>query len=335
MLYIRVDMNNQIATGHVMRCLAIADASKMLGEDVSFILADNQASGFIKERGYQTIILHSMWNDMITELKKLIEIIQERKITKLLIDSYQVTAQYLETLKKYTKIIYIDDLHAFQYPANAIICYANYWEKFHYEKFYKDTKLYLGMQYVPLQKPFSHSTRKIIKRDVGSILLLSGGTDPYHVLKNILNEIHLENYKQINVICGFFYPEYEDLCKKHKNNKNVQIYQNVSNIVHFMKEADLAVSAGGTTLYELCAIGTPTISYSFADNQLDNVKKFDEDGLIPYAGDLRKDPVIKHVIDYLESYRHNWKYRREISLHMQELVDGKGAMRIAKALMDE
>ena len=58
-----------------------------------------------------------------------------------------------------------------------------------------------------------------------------------------------------------------------------------------MKKVDVAISAGGTTLYELCACGTPTISYSFADNQLNNVKQFDEDGIIPYAGDVRYEDI--------------------------------------------
>ena len=52
MLYIRTDMNSIIATGHVMRCLAIADAAKKAGKNTTFILADKQAIEVIHERGY-------------------------------------------------------------------------------------------------------------------------------------------------------------------------------------------------------------------------------------------------------------------------------------------
>ena len=53
-----------------------------------------------------------------------------------------------------------------------------------------------------------------------------------------------------------------------------------TDIEQFMMEADVVISAGGSTLYELCAVGVPTISYSIADNQLNNVRKFHEDGII-------------------------------------------------------
>lgn len=68
MLYIRTDMNNMIATGHVMRCLAIAEAAKEQGEQVTFLLSDEQAVELIEQRGYQTIVLHTSWYDMESEL---------------------------------------------------------------------------------------------------------------------------------------------------------------------------------------------------------------------------------------------------------------------------
>lgn len=102
----------------------------------------------------------------------------------------------------------------------------------------------------------------------------------------------------------------------------------------YMKTADIAVSAGGTTLYELCACGTPAISYSFVDNQLDNVKQFQEDGLIDYAGDVRYDRVIENILRYLEIYSADITLRRQRSVKMQKLIDGNGASRITDALMN-
>ena len=100
-----------------------------------------------------------------------------------------------------------------------------------------------------------------------------------------------------------------------------------------MKEADLAISAGGTTLYELCAVGTPAISYSFADNQLYNVKQFAKDGMIDYAGDVRRDDIFTNVVELYQKYDKDRRLREERSVRMQQMVDGKGAERIGAALL--
>lgn len=334
MLYIRTDMNNTIATGHVMRCLAIADEAKAQGEQVTFLLADEQALELITQRGYQALVLHTNWNDMESGLPELLQVVEKEKIEKILIDSYQVTERYLQVLTSYVKTVYIDDQNAFVYPVSGIICYANYWQKFDYPNRYKGTKLFLGTDYVPLRKVFSECEKKQIRNKAEELLILSGGTDPYEILKGILEKIDKSEYKCINVICGRYYTAYEDLKKVYSSFDNVHIYQAVSNIEYYMKNADIVVSAGGTTLYELCACGTPAISYSFADNQLDNVHQFQEDGMIDYAGDVRFDKVIENIIYYLDKYQGDMQLRQQRSRKMQKLIDGNGALRIVEALKD-
>ena len=100
-----------------------------------------------------------------------------------------------------------------------------------------------------------------------------------------------------------------------------------------MSRACMAVTAGGTTLYELCAMGVPTVSYSMADNQIPNVQKFHEMQLIDYTGDIRNTDVAGHISGLLEKYQEDMSLRQERSQRMQELVDGKGAARIADGII--
>ena len=332
MLYIRTDMNGQIATGHVMRCLSIADAAKAKGEDAIFILADEQAVELLKQRGYAYIVLHTQWNDMDSELPKLTAYIKEQKIERILIDSYQVTEAYLKQLSQMVQTYYIDDIDAFCYPVHGIICYANYCAKFHYQERYSEAELYLGTKYVPLRKEFCHCGAKIIKPKAECLLIMSGGSDTYGVLEKILEKLDQTLFQRVDVICGMYYTDYESLKEKYQSYKNIRLHKAVQNLDEYMKKADLAISAGGTTLYELCAIGTPAISYSIADNQLDNVRKFEEDGIIAYAGDARKEDITGKLMNLIEKYREDAKLRAEISRKMQKLVDGKGAGRIADIL---
>lgn len=334
MLYIRVDMNAVIATGHVMRCIAIADAVRALGEETTFILADEQAVQLLEARGYHYIVLHTAWDHMDEEMFVLEAVIKEQKITALFVDSYQVTKNYLERLSKLVRVAYLDDLDAFAYPVDALICYANYWKNFSYADKTVADGVFLGSTYTPLRREFSGHGAKEIKPQVENLLLLSGGTDSYNVLAGLLAVIDTEKYQHVDVICGKYYPNYDALCKTYADRENVHIHQAVSDMIHYMEKADLAVSAGGTTLYELCACGTPTISYALADNQLDNVRQFAADEMIDYAGDVRYEGTIGNIACIIEDYYSNYEERKKRSRKMQGLVDGKGAQRIAQMLMD-
>lgn len=336
-VYIRTDMNPVIATGHVMRCLSIADAIREQGGEAVFITADEYPLETLKCRGYETMVLNSDWKSMEDELPQLLKLIEAKNVQKLLVDSYQVTEKYLAALEEKTQVIYLDDLDQFPYPVSAIICYANYWKRFSYAshciKDKSEPALYLGMDYVPLRKVFWHGREKEIREEIKNVLLLSGGTDTYHILEKLVDFFKTRPGIQVNIICGAYYPNFKALCEKYRDCRQLIFHQNVANPEEFMDKADLAVSAGGTTLYELCAMGTPTISYSFVDNQLFNVEQFAKEGIIDYAGDVRHENIYEEIGQLFERYQDH-RLRRERSLKMQKQVDGRGAERIARVLLE-
>ncbi len=332
MIYIRTDMNETIATGHVMRCLSIADAAGDFGEACTFLLADAQAKELVEARGHHAVILGTKWEDMESELPVLNDFIRERGVRRLLIDSYQATARYLSSLSGHLETVYMDDIHAFHYPVHALICYANYWRKFAYPAHYRSTKLYLGPEYVPLKGVFASCGEKAIEDIPRRLLLLSGGADPYHALERMLEKLAPGRWDRIDVICGRYCADYERMKRVYIRNEAIVFHQAVADIETYMRAADVAVSAGGSTLYELCAAGTPAISYSFADNQLNNVRQFAEDGLIEYAGDIRYQDIAEAVSEIMEHGYADKEKRRRRSAAMQRLVDGRGAWRIAEIL---
>ena len=332
MFYFRADGNEKIAMGHVMRCLSIADAAREQGESAAFLLADGQAVPLLRQRGYEAIVLDSPWDDMEAELPALRRAVRERGIQKLLIDSYQVTPRYLEEASQMASTVYMDDLDRFRYPVDALVYYAADWESHHYQERYHN-KLFLGPQYAPLRKAFQNCGKKRINPVAKNLLLLSGGTDPYGILGKLLARIDRRCYERIEVICGMYDPQYGRLQELYQGEANLYFYQAVSDMEAHMGRACMAVTAGGTTLYELCAMGVPTVSYSMADNQIPNVQKFHEMQLIDYAGDIRNTDVAGHISGLLEKYQEDMSLRQERSQRMQELVDGKGAARIADGII--
>ena len=124
----------------------------------------------------------------------------------------------------------------------------------------------------------------------------------------------------------------------------VILHQGVSDMASLMQSCDLALSAAGTTLYELCAVGVPTASFIIADNQIASANAFAQNDAIPCLGDVRtNEESIKkeaaHWVTSMNPYVRNQaasarllRYRN-ISKRMQQLVDGNGAVRIADALL--
>ena len=101
-----------------------------------------------------------------------------------------------------------------------------------------------------------------------------------------------------------------------------------------MMQCDAAISAGGTTLFELCACGLPTVTYILADNQIMNAGAFERSGLTLNAGDIRGDVCFaKRLFEILDALTENFALRQRMAEQMQDTVDGMGARRLAEALV--
>ncbi len=336
---IRVDANELIATGHVMRCLAIADGLKKIGEKAVFISADCFSQSLIEQRGYEFFPLESDWRHMEDEIERLLKIIDWYKIGVLLVDSYCVTKFYFMRLQGRIKIAYIDDFGTDIYDVNTIICYANYYEKLALRtKYSKKVDLLQGTDYVPLRHEFSYFPQKVISPEIKNLLVLSGGTDQYNFLwdfsKMIVNSLLYKSLENIYIICGKYYDNYAALTRKFAKVPKLNFCKAVDNIEYYMFSADVAISAAGVTSYELCAVGVPTIIYTMADNQVENAESFHKDGIMEYVGDVRTEPVIDKIIGLLQNKYQDYTYRKIVSEAMKRKVDGKGEQRIARHIYE-
>jgi len=337
MLYIRADGNAQIGTGHVMRCLSIADAVKKLGGEVAFIVADNHMSSLLSERGYNVICLDSIWDNMEEEAGKMVSLIKAHSIKKLLIDSYFVTHGYLQRLCDLTYVTYVDDLNAFRYPCAMLINYNCYADKFGYPIHYPGTKLLLGCEYAPLREEFQNLPSRVLRKKAQSVLVTAGGADPYNAAEKLVRNAKMScDFKplEFHVVAGRLNPHIGGLERLAREYDGIVIHRDVQNMSRLMLDCDVAVSAGGSTLYELCACGTPAVAFVLADNQIAGVSSFVDDGYMINAGDIRSEEelCLNRMLDGLRNLASDYDLRRSLARQGQALVDGKGALRIAEML---
>lgn len=341
-IYIRADANKKIGTGHMMRCLSIADKLCKSDCEVIFIVADEISALFLNDKGYEVICLHTIWDNLDTEIEALENVISTRRINKLLIDDYFVTEEYLIRINSITQVYYIDDLNSFVYPVHAVINYNIYAEDIHGYKEYPlrnlNTKFFLGTKYIPLREEFLKlKSRKY--NGVKKILITSGGTDNCNMIGNILDYLcqnnEIQRYEWY-CIMGKFNENRNNILDKYKHHSNINILCDISNMSQYMEECDVCITAGGTTVYELCACGTPSIVYIIADNQLKCAKKLSEIGLMPCVGDARKDMkgCLDNIIFEIKKYENKVRWEN-VSNRMQSYVDGNGSERIAELLINE
>ena len=340
MLIFRADGNKILGTGHIMRCLSIADAVKARGSECVFVTADNSLSDVIKARGYENVILGTDFQNMEAELPALENVLSEKKPVGVVVDSYYVTARYLTELGTHVPVTYIDDLASFAYPVDRLINYNVYADEDYYISLYKKAEVRIPQfcmkpSFAPLRAGFKGIGAFEIKEKVENVLVLTGGADPLHVALNFAHEVseHPVGSLKYNIVVGGLSQDVVALQTISESRSDIELFQNVSDMKSLMLSNDLAVSAAGSTQYELCACGVPTINYVFADNQIPGMEGFSKAGIMISTGDVRTDKnIFVKLYDSINELAENAELRKELSLKAQHLVDGRGAERIAEIL---
>lgn len=348
LVYFRTDGNSHIATGHLVRCLSIADACFSLGMKVCFLVSDQESKALLQSfdpacRFPVRILETAVYDDLEKELPEVLGMLNEAGQAEQIffLDSYYVTEHYLSAVRTAAKVAYLDDLQLFDYPADLLINYDVIPESrsASYQAAYQNAaRTLLGASYTPLRAQFTN-LQPYCRDRVSNILVTTGGSDPYHFCLRLIAAFRENSFLhlcQLHVVVGRLNEDKDKLYKLADELPFLQLHENVSDMASLMASCDLAVSAAGTTLYELCAAGVPSMSFCLADNQLTAAKAFDEAGAIPCAGDIRRscDEILGNVMNFVTYMSENFKKRKAALETMRQLVDGKGAMRIAKALTE-
>lgn len=337
MIGIRVDANSLISTGHVMRCIAVEQGLQALGQKAIFFVADLYSQDFLRTKGHESVCLESDWRNKEEELTKLIKYIQDYKINKLIVDSYQVTKGYFEELKKWTKVIYIDDLNKDKYPLNMLVNYGLNISEEDYKYEQKEVKLLLGRKYVLLRQEFRDQAI-IFKEHVTDVLITTGGSDNLCIVEQLIKKIiTIKSCMSIrfHIVVGNFFINRANLEWLVDNYSNLFLYYDVKDMSKIMLKCDIAISAGGTTLAELCALGIPTICFAIADNQISGVEAYQNAGVMISIGDVRKNVAanVDVILHKFVSMVENNNLRSEIYRKVQGFIDGNGAIRIAESIL--
>lgn len=338
MIWIRADANEKIGTGHMMRCISIARALKRCGQQACFITADDSGAPILENSGQEYRILHSDYRNMEDELPELQRLFSKDMPEFFLADSYFVTRRYLREIRRNVPVGLLDDMARTDLPADLLINYNIFADASLYGADAVCGEYLLGTDYAPLRSEFE-GIDYLVREKAETVLITTGGSDRYNLagrlLEKALTDPHAAALRYL-VVSGAYNVHLQELKEFENAHENIRICCNVSNMSQLMRESDIAVSAGGSTMYELSAVGVPVICFSFVENQERIVRGFVEKNLTSFGGDyLRQgEAMLDEAVSNINRLAADFHLRRSLSAGLRQVVDGRGAMRIAEKLCE-
>lgn len=330
---IRVDGSSDIGTGHVIRCLALAEELSERGYKPVFCTRDYD-SGLIekiKSRGFDFQVMPaalSMQEDMehFTKLGK------KHNADAVITDNYHFTDKYLKYLKENFKVLVSIDELAETYFYSDLLVNQNIYAtpKMYKGKTENGTKLLLGPDYALLKSEFKkyHSQSREFGR-VKNILVTLGGVDPDNQTLKVLKALDkIKADFSITAVIGISNSHVEDISAfAESSQKTIKLLRDVNNMAELMHASDIAVSAAGSTSVELCCTGLPNIMIILADNQERIGEGLAEAGISINLGWFENvsETMIQGTVERLIN---DQDLRKSMGHRGRVVVDGNGAGRI-------
>jgi len=343
-LYIRADADGKIGAGHIMRCIALAQAWQDHGGKVTFL--SHCESDALRERiskeGFEFIYLEKVHPDpfdlyrtlsLLTTKTNKTNQTNKTNSTWLTLDGYHFTPDYQKAIRDVgIHLLVIDDMnHLPNYHADILLNQNIHAPDLKYNCD-EDTTLLLGTQYVLLRREFLkyRDFKRQIPERVKNILVTLGGGDPDNVTLKVIEALKLLDEPDISVriVVGPANPHQETLYKAiAPAHFEAELLINPPNMPELMAWADLAVSGGGGTSLERCFMSLPSLVITIAENQIEATCELGVRGGIIYVG-WHEDIIEESLRSIVKSALINNELIKNISLMAKSIADGKGVDRI-------
>lgn len=323
-IYILTEGGVGIGLGHVVRCSAIYAAfEEFKYSPVMIVNGDDSVKKNLVAGKY-------LLNNWIENLQNQ-QFLDDAEIV--VVDSYLANENiYRYISKKVNFPVFFDDNIRLNYPRGTVVNGAIFAEQMNYPENPEITYL-LGNNYSPLRKVFWDVPGKKNSNDILTLLLTMGGSDIRNLTPGIIQFIQKKIPGiAIKVIVGDSFTNIAEIKKYASVNTELVFNANESKMKDIMSEADVAVSSGGQTLYELARMGVPAIAVQTAENQKYSIMGWVKAGFIEYAGGWNDFKLLNNILSCFKKLE-SVSVRKQKSAIGINFVDGQGARRIVKKLI--
>lgn len=358
-LLFRTDASLDIGTGHVMRCLTLADAMRERGASSRFVCRehDGHLAEPIRARGHEIKLLpqrsggngnshlvHAAWLGVSQDedAEATLAVAREARPDWLVVDHYGVDATWERRLHPAAgRIMVIDDLCDRRHDCDLLLDQNLGRTVEDYAPLLRSGALILaGARYALLRAEFVQWRQPSLMRrrtqQLRDILVNLGGVDKQDATSVALETIlrcDLPPEVRLTVIMGENAPWFEKVVRlANALPRPTRVLKGTSEVARLMAGADLAIGAAGSTSWERCALGLPTILIVLADNQRDIASKLTCAGAALSVGDIEAADCADRLMDAIEAFARQPNLMAAMASNASSLVDGAGVARVIDAL---
>lgn len=351
----RADASTQMGSGHIMRCMCLAEALQKHQAQIWFIVRHitDYLEQILRDKGFQVILLpdqnsqtddlfHSEWlgvsqiDDALATCKVLQHL--EKPVDWLIVDHYAIDHRWERILKPLVdKVLVIDDLADRIHDCDILLDqnqYLNLSSRYK-NKVHEDTQLLLGSRYALLRNEFRvarQQKKQEFNPQVRKILIFFGGMDKENYTGKLLNSLEHDQLSQqlkFVVVIGAQHPDLNHI-KKLCEQFDYELHINSTKMAELMLQADIAIGAGGSSSWERCCVGLPSLAFAIARNQIQLTEDAALQGLIDSPNiDWNNPESIRQIV---MGFIHNPLARQRIFHTAFNAVDGKGTQRVLRTL---
>lgn len=327
-----------MGTGHVMRCLALAQAWQDAGGKVVFAAAELLPS--LRERllseGIDVVAVEGRPGS--PDARQVADLAQRLSARWVVVDGYQFHAEYQRIMKEaHLKLLFVDDAgNAGPYCADIVLNQNLHAVESMYTQREPYTRLLLGAPYILLRRDFtaSRETQPPVNPVARRLLISMGGSDPDNITAKVVEMLHrleVPEWEAVAVL-GQGSPHLADLkVVIERAALPIQLVQNVADMAKWMRWADLAITAGGTTIWELAFMGLPAVAMTRGEHERLLLQGAVREGIAIDVGPFQAVET-QNLRSIVASLAFDEGRRRRMSEAGRAFVDGRGAARVVESM---
>jgi len=339
----RVDASLSAGTGHVMRCLTLADELRRHGASASFLCREEPGNliAHIESRGYKADVLENRGSalDQERDAEQCAGQLAEMRPDWIIVDHYALGKEWEGAIRQYvSRLFVIDDLADRDHDCDLLLDQNLYEgvEDRYASRVPRHCRQLIGPRFALLRPEFAQFRSKVSRppQPISRLLVNFGGADSTNETARIVGTLQelLPPSVSIDVVLGPTNPHAEHIRSLASDGRQVTVHVSTDRMAELMSLADAFVGAGGSTTWERFCLGLPSLVITVAENQVPTAQYLRKLGAIHYVGrasELTPEALRAALSNFVSDH----EGRARMSKLGMQLVDGLGAGRVRDSLL--